>query len=360
MLIVGTGVLNAEPMGTATITSPAANARLTGNAQVSGTANVQNFQFYKLEFAMANAGWALIGDLIDPEAGVPEDGHGLLELPLYDLMGNILGKPVYALMGAAGPRDVPIYCGSVYFEDLESPKGIDYLLECCRQAYDTGYRAFKLKMGRGFTVMPHNEGLQRDIDVVRAVRKRFPDCRILVDANNGFTVADACRFVAETVECDLYWIEEPFLEERDGLLRLREQMEKVGCKALIAEGEGSTERPPAPGRYGGYSQKQIDFLYALAAEKLVHVFVMDLGTTGYTRWRRIMPELKKAGVLASPHLWMWTPRPYYAAHLAGGVGNVCIVEGIPGKPDGADFSAYTFVDGKLRLPDAPGFGLRLA
>ena len=39
--------------------------------------------------------------------------------------------------------------------------------------------------------------------------------------------------------CDLYWIEEPFEKNRDGLLKLHEVMDKIGCRALIAEGEGN-------------------------------------------------------------------------------------------------------------------------
>ncbi len=42
-------------------------------------------------------------------------------------------------------------------------------------------------------------------------------------------------------------------------------------------------------------------------------------------------EEKLAGVPASPHTWMWTPRPYYAGHLATVVGNVVVFERIPGR-----------------------------
>jgi L-alanine-DL-glutamate epimerase-like enolase superfamily enzyme len=72
-----------------------------------------------------------------------------------------------------------------------------------------------------------------------------------------------------------------------------------------------------------------------------------------------MPDLVKAGVQASPHTWMWTPRTYYAAQLAAGAGNVCIVEGIPGKAKGVDYSAWVMKDGKLVAPDASGFGLAI-
>ena len=87
---------------------------------------------------------------------------------------------------------------------------------------------------------------------------------------------------------------------------------------------------------------------------------MDLAIVGFTRWRRAMPALIRAGLQASPHTWAGTPRPYYCAHLAAGLGNVDIVEGIPGKATGMDYSAYRFLEGNLVVPDAPGFGIELS
>jgi D-galactarolactone cycloisomerase len=302
-----------------------------------------------------------ISELFDLEAGPYPDAVGI-ELPLYDLAGHILEQPVYKLLGAKGPTALPIYSGAIYFDDLEpedSPRGLDGVIASCQQDYDAGYRAFKLKIGRGFKWMPAEEGLQRDINVTRSVRESFSDCKILVDANDGYTVEGFLRYLEGVADCDLYWIEEPFTENRDDLLKLHEYMSKVGCNALIAEGEGRTAHREPLGPYGGYTEEHIDNLYALAAEKLVDVFLLDLGIVGFTRYRHIMPEIQKAGVLASPHTWMWTPRPYYAAQLGAGVGNVVIVEGIPGKAEGVDYSAYKFVDGNIIMPDVPGFGLSL-
>ncbi|MFP4056574.1 MAG: enolase C-terminal domain-like protein [Candidatus Brocadiia bacterium] len=304
---------------------------------------------------------ARVGDIYDLERGTADEAF-VIDLPLHDLVGHILGKPVYALLGARGPARVPIYSGAIYFEDLDpqdAPRGVPAVLEACQQDYRLGYRAFKLKMGRGRKWMPREEGQRRDIEVTRAVRERFPDCEVLVDANDGYRCEDFLAYVSAVADCRLFWIEEPFREARDDYRRLRDHMARVGCKALIADGEARTERAEKPWRYGDYSRRHVETLFALAREKLVDVLLLDLGIVGYTRWRRVMPELAKAGVLASPHTWMWTPRPYYAAHLAAGAGNVCIVEGIPGEARGIDYSAYTFEDGKLVMPRAPGFGLGL-
>ena len=304
---------------------------------------------------------ARVSDLFDPETGTSDEAR-ILDIPLHDLAGNILGLPVYAMLGAKGSRHVPIYSGAIYFDDLDpedNPRGIKAVLDECHHDYQSGYRAFKLKIGRGFRWMSREEGIERDIAVTRSVREEFPDCRILVDANDGYTVQDMIRYLDAVADCDLFWIEEPFPENREDLLRLKEHMERIGCRALIADGEARAERAEEFWRYGGYSPGHIEKLFALAEEGLVDVFLMDLGTIGFTNWRRIMPELERAGVKASPHTWGWIPRPYYAAQLAAGVGNVIIVEGIPGRTEGADYSAYKLAEGEISVPNSPGFGIAL-
>jgi len=304
---------------------------------------------------------ARVGDLFDVTDGTAEDAMQLDKI-LHDLAGNILGVPAYRLMGAAGPTEVPAYSGAIYFDDLvpfDKPRGIAGVLAACRTDYEAGYRAFKLKMGRSYRWMKGPAGLKRDIEVTRAVRETFPDCQVLVDANDGWTVEQAVEYVRAVADCGLYLIEEPFEESRDDLRRLKAAMAKHGCKAMIADGERRHRQAKPLTRFGGYVREFTDRLFALAAEKLVDVLVLDLGIVGYTRWRRIMPELAKAGVQAAPHTWCWTPRTYYTAQLAAGVGNVCIVEGIPGGARQVDYSAYRFRNGKLVVPDAPGFGLKL-
>ena len=308
-----------------------------------------------------------ISDLIDPDTGALERAMGL-DQPLHDLAGRILDTPVYRLLGAKGPTQVPIYSGAIYFDDLEpedTPRGVPGIVASCRQDYEAGYRAFKLKIGRGFKWMDPEAGLQRDVDAVRAVREAFPDCRILVDANDAYTCDGFMRFLDGVADCDLYWIEEPFAEDEADLRRLKAHMARIGCTALIAEGEarakGAMPRDPSdpPGRYGYYTAEHIDNLYALAEKGLVDVFVIDLNIVGFTRWRGVMPELEAAGVPAAPHTWCWCVRPRYVAQLGAGLGNVICIEGIPGATSTLDYAHYSIVEGNMHVPDLPGFAMPL-
>lgn len=303
-----------------------------------------------------------VGDLFDVGQGIADDVPQWLDKTLHDLAERILNLPVWRMIGGAGAREVLLYSGAIYMEDVvpeDRPRGIRAVLDACLQDYEAGYRAFKLKIGRGRKWMDRGKGLQRDIEVTRSVHEHFSDCRVLVDANDAFTLEEACRYVTAVADCNLYWIEEAFEEDADSYRRLREVMEKVGCKALIAGGEARREQAQPPTAYGGYTQAFIDRLYELAEEKLVDLFVLDLDIVGFSRWRRVMPQLRKAGVQASPHAWMWTMRTHQTARLAAGVGNIPIVEGISGQAPGIDFSAYRMRVGNLIVPDEHGFGFRI-
>jgi L-alanine-DL-glutamate epimerase-like enolase superfamily enzyme len=280
--------------------------------------------------------------VVDPEA-LP------LDVALHDLAARILGVPVHQMLGGRGTPAVPCYSGAIYFDDLDlgpdgAPRGIDGVLASCAEDVEAGYRGLKLKIGRGNRWMPTEEGFRRDIDVVRAVRAAHPEVRLLVDMNDGYDPARTVRFLEETADCALYWIEEPFAEERAGLQELRAHRERTGSSVLVADGEFDPDVPA---------------VLELAAEGLIDVLLMDVLSFGLTPWRVLMPQVEELGVQASPHAWGHPLKSVYAAQLAAGLGAVPVIEGVPGTTEGVDASACRLEDGLLHLPPVPGMGLEL-
>ena len=287
-----------------------------------------------------------IDELIDPAIGVIDEGAMSLDFALHDLAGAILEQPVYQMLGSHDNKTVPCYDGAIYMDDLDpdhDPEGIEAVLRNCSHDYDLGYRAFKLKIGRGYRWMEERAGLQRDIEVTRAVREHYPDCQILVDANNGYTGEGFLEYLDSALDCGLFWIEEPFQETREDLSRLRDHLDQHSSRTLISDGE---LRPDIP------------FLLELATERLVDVLLMDVLSFGLTHWRSLMPELREIGVLASPHAWGTPLKSLYAAHIAAGLGNAAPVEGVPGTTVAVDDNGYRLEGGLLYLPDTPGFGMK--
>ena len=81
-----------------------------------------------------------VSDLYDIERGTSENAMSI-DLPLHDLVGNILNIPVYRLLGAKGPTRVPIY---------SSVEGIP------GKATGMGYSAFRFDGGK--LVVPNTPG----------------------------------------------------------------------------------------------------------------------------------------------------------------------------------------------------------
>lgn len=303
-----------------------------------------------------------LSELFDLETGVVPEAQ-VLDRALHDLAGKILGQPVWRMLGAAAGRSVPIYSGAIYFDDLnpsgEAP-GVEAILDACRQDASAGHKHFKLKIGRGFRMMERAKGDARDIEVTRLVREHFPDARILVDGNDGYSAEGFRRYLEQVADCDLYWVEEPFRETKSDLRTLRAAVEKHSPNTLIADGEsrnGRHQDPPGP--FGRWRADHLEELYGLCEDGLLDVLLMDVGSMGFSAWRRVMPRLVDVGAQGSPHAWGEPLKTCYAAQIACGLGNVPIVEGVPGHVDGVDDSGYLLEDGVLTLPDSPGFGLDL-
>ncbi len=288
-----------------------------------------------------------LSDVFHVDAGITDDRYLPFDIALHDLAGVALNKPVYALLGRDKPFTTKYYSGMIYFDDLEpahAPGGIDQVLANCRYDYDYGYRQFKLKIGRGHRWMAQKEGLARDIEVTKAVAKAFPDCEILVDGNNGFTVNEFTAYLEGIGDTPLFWIEEPFHETVQDYRKLRDWMAKANVKSLLAEGEADPD--PA-------------LLDELMQQKLMDVHISDIEGLGFTNWRKLMPSLIQYGVQASPHAWGSLLKTFYTAHMAGGLGNTVTIEGVTSTSDDVDLSGYTIKGGQLIPPDAPGFGLEL-
>ena len=80
--------------------------------------------------------------------------------------------------------------------------GDEELADNVRRSREAGFTAFKLKVG--------SPEIDRDVRRARIMRQAAgAEARVMVDANQQWTVAEAVEFAAKARELDLYWIEEP-------------------------------------------------------------------------------------------------------------------------------------------------------
>jgi L-alanine-DL-glutamate epimerase-like enolase superfamily enzyme len=286
--------------------------------------------------------------LFSPSQGTLNEQSLAFDFGLHDLAGIILNKPVYAMMGAEKPVVAQCYSGMIYFDEMEpenKPAGLGKILENCQFDYDYGYRQLKVKIGRGGKWMSKDEGLKTDIAVTRMIFENFPDCNILVDGNDAFTVDYFISYLEGIEDVPLFWIEEPFRETREDYAKLKKWLINHGRRnTLLADGETNPD---------------LNFCLELGREQLLDVYIDDISGYGFTPWRKLVPRLKETGMMMSPHAWGDTLKSFYCTHLTGAYGNTPTIEGVTSVSDDIDLSAYQLVRGRITPPSAPGFGMKL-
>ena len=123
----------------------------------------------------------------------------------FDLYGKTHGVSAISLLGGKVRDTVPAYDTTLYFQDFLVPeKGAKQVAEEAAEAKDAGYRALKIKTGRGGRWMMPEAGMRRDVDVVLGVREAVgADFNIYVDANFGYDDRlDLLEdFIRETISC---------------------------------------------------------------------------------------------------------------------------------------------------------------
>lgn len=283
--------------------------------------------------------------------GVIENGQRL-EFPLWDLVGKIENKPVWKLAEKLNGKshqtlDAPCYDTSLYFDDLHLTSDDEAAALIAAEALEgkaRGHANFKIKVGRGGRHMDVEAGTRRDIAIIRAVRQAVGrEAKIMIDANNGYNLNLAKRVLDETVDCEIFWLEEAFHEDAELYRELKNWMQSRDIKTLIADGEGDASK----------------HLLQWAKDGLIDVIQYDIGGHGFTNWLYLGRQLDGCNVRSAPHHYGGHFGNYASCHLAGAIDNFTFAEWDECATPGLDGSDYHIENGRVRVPNTPGWGLQL-
>lgn len=270
-----------------------------------------------------------------------------LDGPLFDLLGKLMGKPAWKLLGPAVRDKVAVYDGTLYFSDVWfSDRGTRAVVEECEEAWKKGYRGVKLKLGRGWKWMEKDAGLRRDIEVCLAVRKAIgPGLDLQVDANNGYQKDPdrAWRLMEGTAPASLYWMEEIFPEDPAMYRALRAKMKAAGIKTLIADGESVDD--------------QSAFQPYLGAERLIDVLQMDIRRGGFVDNASAARLGEESGAITVPHNWGSQVGGLMGLHIAKAVKAITAAEDDRSTCDVIQADGYEFRSGSYTVPDKPGMSI---
>jgi L-alanine-DL-glutamate epimerase-like enolase superfamily enzyme len=304
------------------------------------------------------ARWAIGADSDDIEAltdSIPEREHKFpgsylmralcgLDTALWDLRGKRAGKSVCELLGGK-PRPFPVYASSMKRGEI-TPKEEAARFIKLRDAH--GYTAFKFRIGKECG-HDEDEWPGRTDEIVPLIRKTLgPDARLLVDGNSAYTPKKAIevgRFLEDHGICHF--------EEPCPYWEYRWTKQVTDALSLDVTG-GEQDCDLALWRFA------ID----MRAVDVVQPDVCYLG--GINRTLKVVEMAKGAGLPVTPHSANQSLVTVFTLHLMGAIENAgpyveFSIEGADYYPwDGGLYEpALVARDGKVQIPDGPGWGVEL-
>ncbi|MFC7925093.1 L-rhamnonate dehydratase [Microbacterium laevaniformans] len=253
-----------------------------------------------------------------------------VDLALYDLLGKIRQEPVFALLGGA-VRDELVFYATGARPD---------------RAKELGFIGGKMPLHHG--PAEGEEGMRKNLEMIRDMRERVGhDFWLMLDCWMSLDLDYATRLAHGAAEYGLKWIEEALPpDDYWGYAQLRAQ---VPPTMLVTTGEHEATR-------WGFRH--------LLEMKAADIIQPDVG------WCGGITELAKISALADAHGVMVVPHgsSVYSYHFVVTRTNSPFAEFLMMHPTAEEvvpmFSPILDgepvpVDGRLKVPETPGFGVSL-
>ncbi|MGH8915652.1 MAG: mandelate racemase/muconate lactonizing enzyme family protein, partial [Acidimicrobiia bacterium] len=253
-------------------------------------------------------------------AGIGVWALSAVDIACWDVVGKTAGLPVHRLLG--GFRDdVPVY-GSGGWHTLAD----DELVNECQGFAGMGIAAYKYKIGS-----------PRDRERTALLRQEMgEDFTLFADANQRFTVTQALETARMLADHGVAWIEEPVLaDSTDDLAAVA-----AASPVPVAAGENVYFR-------WGFRE--------ICDRRAASYLQPDVGRCGgITEFAKIAHIADAYNLALSSHLWH-----ELSISLVGASPMGFMVEYAELIPPDALTREFEVVDGRIRVPEAPGHGVEL-
>jgi L-rhamnonate dehydratase len=283
------------------------------------------------------------GTIYTGRRGLVIHAIGAVDLALWDIAGQALGRPVYELMG--GPRrEAVIPYASVHPAIAALAETEQRTRELMERVVEMGYQAVKLQLVYA--------DIYTDADIVRLVRlaRQIIGEKMTFMIDVGYRWSDskaAIRTIRELEDCNLYFVETPLrMDDLSGHARLAEAVSTriAGAELLASRWEA------------------VD----LMDRGRVDVIQPDIGRAGgLTECLRIAKLADDRGLLCIPHGWKSGLTVAAEIHLSAAASNVPFIEFMVPELWPSIIRSelvapeFTPTNGLIELPRAPGLGVQL-
>ncbi len=255
-------------------------------------------------------------------SGATTMAQSAIDIALWDLIAKAADKPLWQVLGAARPDNIPVYNTHAGWLNFSTEQLVDEGL----QLLDQGYRTLKMKVG-----LP---SLAEDCKRIEVLRKAIgDDIGLMVDANQKWDLLAAREACRRFEDMGLGWIEEPMNPDD---IRGHSLLKK-GTSAVIALGEHV------------YTTHAFQDYVERDAVDVIQVDVCRVG--GVTPWMEIAALARSAGLRVCPHAG---DLMQVHQHLVKTIPNNWLLEVIPIWERGPFRQQIRIEDGFCISPEAPG------
>jgi L-alanine-DL-glutamate epimerase-like enolase superfamily enzyme len=262
------------------------------------------------------------------DRGLALQAIACLDTAIWDAFGKAVGLPAFRLWGACREALPIIGIGGYYGTDPGQ------LADQMARFVAMGVAGCKFKVGGASPA--------EDAERVRIARKAAGDGFVLiVDANQGYTRAQAVEFARRVADLDIRWFEEPCRWFND--LRWMRDVRQATALPVAA----------------GQSEVTLPGVRDLIVEGAIDVCNFDSSWGGGpTIWRKVAGLAAAFGVEMAHH-----EEPQVAAHLLASIPHGTYVECFDADRDPIFWGLFAnrpiIADGTYSLPPGAGFGLEL-
>ena len=251
--------------------------------------------------------------------GIPAAARAGLDLALHDLIGKELGKPLYALLGL-DPSATPPTSRTIGIADP------DLTLRKLGEVAD--HPILKVKLGIG--------SFSEQIETIAAIRARYTGT-IRIDANEGWDVEGAIRLLNALKPYDIEFCEQPIAAGNPE--RLRAIRERVSIP-IVADEDAlvASDLPRLYDCVDGVNVKLAKTGGIRGALAMIH-------TARAMKMKVMIGCMVESGIAATA-----------GAHLSP-LADWADLDG-PLLISSDPFPGVSYEHGTMRLPDAPGLGVR--
>ena len=243
-----------------------------------------------------------------------------LDTACWDLVGKAAEEPLHRLFGAVRERIKAYASGGLWLSH-----STDELVAEAQEFVAQGFRAMKIRIGK--------PRYGEDVERVSAVRQAVgPDIELMVDANQGLSVAHAIRLGRRLEDLDLVWFEEPVAA-----------YDLAGHAQVAA----ALDTPVASGE----TEYTRHGMAAMIEAKAADILMPDLQRIGG------LTEFRKAAHLAEAHELPISPHVFseHSLTIAGSAANAIYLEHMPWFAP-LFREKMVLEEGSIAMPERPGLG----